>query len=273
MTMDKMSLGVIGYGKMGSSLIKGALNSKLIAAKETRVCDSDAGRLQLATQDGFTVVGGLKELSCSDAILLAVKPKDVPAVLQELRALILPGKCLILSIAAGVRLASLEAGLGAGSRIVRLMPNLAASVNEAAAAFVANRWALATDIAFTEAVLNGIGLSFKLDDESMLDAVTGISGSGPAYFFLLMKAMEGVGRSFGLPDELVRSLVAQTCRGAGSLALKTDMPFDQLISAVASPGGTTEEALKVMESNHFSQTAIDAVSAAIEKSIKMSRSR
>jgi len=271
--MEKMRLGVIGYGKMGSSLIKGALNSQLIAARETKVCDADKERIQLAARDGFTAVGGLKEASCSDVILIAVKPKDVPAVLKELSTFVLPGKCLILSIAAGVRLATLESGLGAGSRIIRLMPNLAASVNEASTAFVANRWALAADIAFTEAILNGIGLSFKLEDESMLDAVTGISGSGPAYFLLLMKAMEKVGRSFGLPEELARSLVAQTCRGAGSLALKTDMSFDQLISAVASPGGTTEEALKVMEANNFSQTTVAAVSAAIQKSIKMGCNR
>lgn len=257
---------------MGSSLIRGALNSKLISARETRVCDADAARLQMAKDDGLAIADGLKGLACSDAILLAVKPKDAPAVLGELKGLVIPGKSLIISIAAGVKLATIESRLGEGSRVVRLMPNLAASVNEAATAFIPNRWALATDIAFVEALLNGIGLSFRLKDESVIDVVTGLSGSGPAYFFLLMKAMEKTGKKFDLPDELIRSLVAQTCRGAGTLALQADLSFDQLIAAVASPGGTTEEALRVMESKGFSEIVIDAVSAAIEKSFKMSRS-
>jgi pyrroline-5-carboxylate reductase len=270
--MDKMSLGIIGYGRMGSSLIRGALNSKLISARETRVCDADATRLQMARDDGLTIVDGFEGLASSDTILLAVKPKDAPAVLDGLKVVVTPGKTLIISIAAGLRLAAIESRLGEGSRIVRLMPNLAASVNEAATAFIPNRWALATDIAFVEALLNGIGLSFRLEDESTIDIVTGLSGSGPAYFFLLMKAMEKTGKKFGLPDELIRSLIAQTCRGAGTLALETDLSFDQLITAVASPGGTTEEALKVMESKGLSAIVIDAVSAAIEKSIRMSRS-
>jgi pyrroline-5-carboxylate reductase len=183
----------------------------------------------------------------------------------------MPGKSLIVSIVAGLKLTTIESMLGSGSRIIRLMPNLPASVNEGATAFVPNEWALATDVAFVESLLNGVGLSFRLESESLFDAVTGISGSGPAYFFLLMKTMEDVGRRFGVPEELAKSLVAQTCKGAGSLALQSDLSFEQLIAAVASPGGTTEQALKVMESNRFSKTVMEAVSAAIEKSIKMGR--
>jgi pyrroline-5-carboxylate reductase len=270
--MKRASFGVVGYGKMGSSLIKGALNSGLLSLKRTKVYDLDRARVELAKRDGLITVDSLAGIAGSDAILLAVKPKDTPKLLDELRSLIPAGKSLFISIAAGVKIASMEAGLGEGSRVVRVMPNIAASVNEAASVFVPNRWASESDIAFATALLEGVGVAYKLKDESMIDAVTGISGSGPAYFFLMMKALEDVGKKSGLPGDLLRSLVSQTCRGAGALALRSSDSFDQLIRSVASPGGTTEEALRIMDSKGFSQTVIDAVVAAIEKSKKMNYS-
>jgi pyrroline-5-carboxylate reductase len=270
--MNKMSLGIIGYGKMGSSLVKGAINSKLLKAADVSVCDADSSRTDLARREGLNSVDGLKGIIGADAILLAVKPKDMHSVLDELKELASPDQKLFISIAAGVKLSTIEARLGGRPRVIRVMPNIAASVNEAAVVFIPNRWADAKDIAFVESLLKGVGLAIRLDEESHIDAVTGISGSGPAYFFLMMKAMEEVGRRFGLPDTLVRSLVAQTCKGAGALALQCDTAFDHLISNVASPGGTTEEALKVMESEGFSKIVVNAVSAAIEKSHKMSKS-
>jgi pyrroline-5-carboxylate reductase len=270
--MKKISFGIIGYGRMGSSLIKGALNSGLLSAENIKAYDIDGSRLEFAKREGLVAVGSLAEMADSDAILLAVKPKDMSNLLDELEVLVPVGKLLIISIVAGIKIASIEARLGEGSRIVRVMPNLAASVNEAASAFVPNSWVRESDIAFITSLLKGVGVAYQLKDEYMLDAVTGISGSGPAYFFLMMKALEDAGRRSGLPEDLVRSLVSQTCRGAGTLALRSTDSFDQLIRAVASPGGTTEEALKVMDSRGFSQILIDAVVAAIEKSRRMSHS-
>jgi len=267
-----MTFGIVGYGKMGSSLVKGALNSGLLSAKSTKVYDLDGARIEFAKRDGLLIVDSLARIAGSDAILLAVKPKDMPKLLDELKALVPAGSALFISIAAGIKIATMESRLGEGSRIVRVMPNIAASVNEAASVFVPNRYAGASDIKFATSLLEGIGVAYRLDNESLIDAVTGVSGSGPAYFFLMMKALEEAGRRSGLPDDLIRSLVSQTCRGAGTLALRSKDSFDQLIKAVASPGGTTEEALRVMESKGFSQTVIEAVVAAIEKSKKMNYS-
>ncbi|MBM5804827.1 MAG: pyrroline-5-carboxylate reductase [Candidatus Verstraetearchaeota archaeon] len=270
--MKKISFGVVGYGKMGSSLVKGALNSGLLSVKSTKVYDLDGARIKLAKRDGLLTVDSLAGIAGSDIILLAVKPKDMPKLLDELKALVPAGKALFISIAAGIKIATMESRLGEGSRIVRMMLNIAASVNEAASVFVLNRWARASDIKFTTSLLEGIGVAHRLDNESLIDAVTGISGSGPAYFLLMMKALEDAGKRSGLSDDLIRSLVSQTCRGAGTLALRSSDSLDQLIKTVASPGGTTEEALKVMESKGFSQTVIDAVVAATEKSKKMNYS-
>ena len=270
--MKKISFGVVGYGKMGSSLVKGVLNSGLLSAKNTKIYDLDGARIGLAKRDGLFAVESLAEIAGSHAILLAVKPKDMPRLLDKLKALVPAGSALFISIAAGIKIATMESRLGEGSRIVRVMPNIAASVNEAASVFVPNRWVRASDIKFATSLLECIGVAYRLDNESLIDAVTGISGSGPAYFFLMMKAIESAGKRSGLPGDLVRSLVSQTCRGAGTLALRSSEPFDQLIKIVASPWGTTEEALKVMESKGLSQTVIDAVVAAIEKSKKMNYS-
>lgn len=270
--MSKMSLAVIGYGKMGSSLIKGALKSGLIIPGDTKVFDTDGERADLARKDGLVVIEKLDSVAGSDAVLLSVKPKDLGELLDKLKPIITASSTLFVSIAAGVKIAYIESKLGEGSRVVRVMPNIAASVNEAASAFTANRWVKDADLLFVGSLLKGVGLAYWLDGEDMIDSVTGISGSGPAYFFKLMKAMEEAGKKTGLSEKLARSLVAQTCKGSGALALQSDQSFDQLINAVASPGGTTEEALKVMDSKGFSETVTGAVLAAIEKSKRMSRS-
>lgn len=266
--MKKISFGIVGYGKMGSSFIKGALNSGLLSIKNTKVYESNSARIEAAKKEGLCIVESLAGIVGSDYILLAVKPKEMPNLLCELRALIPTGKALFISIAAGIKIAWMESKLGKGSRVVRVMPNIAASVNEAVSVFVPNRWAKASDIKFVISLLESIGVAYRLDNESVIDIVTGISGSGPAYFFLMMKALEDVGKRSGLSDDLVRLLVSQTCRGAGTLALRSNNSFDQLIKSVASPGGTTESALKVMESKDFSQTVMEAVIAAIDKSKK-----
>jgi len=267
--LKKKSFGVVGYGKMGSSLVKGALNCSLLSTKNTIVYDLNGARIEVAKREGLYTVESLAGIVGSDSILLAVKPKEMPNLLYKLKALIPAGSALFISIAAGIKLASIESKLGEGSRVVRVVPNIAASVNEAVSVFVPNRWTRASDIKFVASLLKGIGVAYRLDNESMIDAVTGISSSGPAYFFLMMKALEDVGKRSGISDDLVRSLVSQTCRGAGTLALRSNDSFDQLIKSVASPGGITEKALRVMESKGFSQTVIEAVFAAIEKSKKM----
>ena len=268
----QISFGIIGYGKMGSSLVKGAINSGLLSAHLIKVFDMDSVRGDIARKEGLAPVSSLAGVAVSDAILIAVKPKDIPTLLDSLKPLVLVSKPLIITIAAGVRLETYSSVLGEGVRVVRAMPNIAASVNEATSVYISNKWARESDIEFVAALLGNVGKTFRLSDESMVDVVTGISGSGPAYFFYMMKALETVGKKMGLPEDLVRILVAQTCKGSGTLVLESGFTQEQLIAMVASPGGTTEEALKVMESRGLSATMIEAVVVAIEKSKKMSHS-
>lgn len=264
-----MRLGVVGYGRMGSSLVRGALRSGLLKPEDIMVVDLDKGRKAAAIKENLMVVAGPTDLAGVDAIILSVKPKDFPGVMKQIREALDPTLPLFISIAAGIRLATLEEGLGKGARIARVMPNLPASVNEAASAYVMNKHASNKDRHFVVRLLSGVGKAFELEEEDLLDAVTGLSGSGPAYFFLLLGAMETAGIKAGLPRKLARSLAAQTCRGSGTLALMSDLSMEELIRAVASPGGTTEEALKVLESRGFSSAVTDAIVAAIEKSRRM----
>jgi pyrroline-5-carboxylate reductase len=270
--LGKISFGIVGYGKMGHSIVTGALNSGLLSIKNTKVYDIDDTRIETAKKEGLFTVNNLAGIVGSDCILLAVKPKEMPNLLNELKILIAAGSTLFISIAAGVKIASIESKLGEGSRVIRVMPNIAASVNEAMSVFVPNRWAKASDMKFVKSLLEGIGEAYKLNSESMIDIATGISGSGPAYFFLMMKALEDAGKKSGLSDNLMRLLVSQTCRGAGTLALHSIDSFDQLIKSVASPGGVTEIALSIMESKGLSKTVIEAVIAAIKKSKKLNYS-
>ncbi len=271
----KLKVGVIGYGKMGLSLVKGALKSGTLSKEHVIIYDSDEKRSSLAREEGLKTADSLSEFASCRVIILAVKPKDIPLLLEDLKNIIKKTpdpKPLVVSIAAGVRLSYLAATLGEDSRLARVMPNIAASVNESVSVVVPNNKTTEEDLKLIKSTLEGVGLVFMLTDESLLDVVTGISGSGPAYFFFLMKVMEEVGRKYGLDEKLVRIIIAQTCKGAGEMALISKEPLEQLISAVASPGGTTEEALKIMNSRGFQTIISDAISAAIEKSKKMAYS-
>lgn len=272
--MDKNSkVAIIGYGRMGSSLIKGILKSGTLCQESIMVYDINENRLALANEEGLITTTSLSNLRSSDVIILTVKPKDMPPLLEAIKdEFRYDKKPLVISIAAGVRLSYIESKLWEGSRVIRVMPNIAAQIKESASVFVRNKNVTGADLVFVRSLLEGIGLAFMVEDESLLDIVTGISGSGPAYFFLLMKLMVEIGKKYGLDPELAKMLVAQTCKGAGELVLRSRMPFDQLIMSVVSPGGTTEEALKVLKARGLEEIFSEAISAAIEKSKKMSYS-
>jgi pyrroline-5-carboxylate reductase len=188
-----MRLGVIGFGNMGSSFVKGALASGLFKPKDVMVMDLDGGRMEAARRGGLMTVDSLRGLSSCDAIILSVKPKDFSKLLKQIGTTLDVRGPLFISIAAGLKLNDLEEDLGIGARIVRAMPNIAASVYEAASVYVLNRHSTAKDRDFVQRLFAGVGKAFELKDEAMLDAVTGVSGSGPAYFFLMMEAMESAG--------------------------------------------------------------------------------
>ncbi|MBS7618942.1 pyrroline-5-carboxylate reductase [Candidatus Bathyarchaeota archaeon] len=267
-----LKISIIGYGRMGSSLIDGALRSGTITPDSILIYDTDQNRSKLAREKGLKVANSLSEAIHSNIIILAVKPRDMPSLLKNIKETIKKTSNLnplFISIAAGIRLSTLESALGEESRIVRVMPNIAASVNQSSSVFVPNHRVTSEELEVVKSLLESIGLAFILYDESLLDVVTGISGSGPAYFFLLMKVMEDIAIKYGLDRNLTRHIVAQTCKGSGEMALHSKEPLERLIGAVASPGGTTEEALKIMNSKGFAEIISQAISAAIEKSKKM----
>lgn len=266
-------IGLIGYGKMGSSLVLGGIKSGAIQKDSVIVYDLDSERANIAKKCGLKVVNSISELLDSDALILAVKPKDLPPLLQDNKRALVEKSPLLVSIVAGIRLERIRSFLGnAPLRVVRVMPNIAAAVNEAMSAFYADEFVTEDDAVFVKSLLTGIGKSISVEKEEDLDTITGISGSGPAYFALMIKILEKVAVEKGLREDVARMLAAQTCRGAATMVLDGGHSPVELIKMVASPGGTTEEALRVMESKGFSEIVAEAVSAAIEKSRSMNKS-
>jgi pyrroline-5-carboxylate reductase len=265
-------IGLIGYGKMGSSLVLGGIKSGTIRKDSMIVYDLDRDRVNAAEKCGLRVARSLSEILDSNALILAVKPKDLPALLQDNKLALVENSPLLISIVAGISVKRILSFLGgAPLRVVRVMPNIAAAVNEAMSAFYVNEFVNKDDVAFVKSLLSGIGKSICVQNEEDLDTITGISGSGPAYFALMINVLEKIAVERGLREDVARMLAAQTCRGAATMVLDGGHPPLELIKMVASPGGTTEEALRVMEIKGFSEIIAEAVSAAIEKSRKMNR--
>jgi len=200
--------------------------------------------------------------------VLAVKPALVPRVLADLRASLGDGlaKPLWISIAAGVSIARIESELPGGARVVRAMPNTPALVRAAATAYAANAAATAADRALTQALFECVGLAWEAPDESLLDAVTGLSGSGPAYVFVFLEALADAGVRVGLPREAAQRLATQTVLGAAQLARDTGIHPAQLKDRVTSPGGTTIAGLARLEAAGFRAALQGAVEAATRRS-------
>uniref|UniRef100_A0A7C3ESV2 Pyrroline-5-carboxylate reductase n=1 Tax=Candidatus Methanomethylicus mesodigestus TaxID=1867258 RepID=A0A7C3ESV2_9CREN len=265
-------LGVIGYGKMGSALVDGAIKAGVLSAEMTGVYELSPERQVAAQKAGLSLLSDLGELQNYDSILLAIKPKEIPKILDRLKYCTVEGKVHYISIAAGIKINTYLSRLGQNARVTRVMPNIAASVNQAASVYIHSKAVTKADRKFVSSFLKGVGMAISIEEEALIDTITGISGSGPAYFFLLMDIMVKAGVDAGIPEDLARELVSQTCLGAGSMARESSDRLVDLIRAVASPGGTTEEALKVMESRGISKIIYDAIVAAIEKSKKMNYS-
>ncbi|MEJ5292058.1 MAG: pyrroline-5-carboxylate reductase [Candidatus Methanosuratincola sp.] len=264
---------MVGYGKMGSSLLVGGIRSGVIKKDSVLVYDLDRERMASAEKYGLKAADSLSMLLDSDVLLLAVKPKDLPALLLEIRDLLVEKSPLLISIVAGIGVKRILSFLGnAPMKVVRVMPNIAAAVNEAMSAFYANEFVTNEDLEFVKSLLSGVGKSISVENEEDLDTITGISGSGPAYFALMIRILEKIAVEKGIKEDVARILAAQTCRGAATMILDGRYSPSELIKMVASPGGTTEEALRVMEVRGFSGIVSDAVSAAIEKSRAMNAS-
>ncbi len=262
-----MKIGIIGCGNLGSSLIQGFLESSTLRAREIVASDLSERMLKELRKLGIqTTIDNKKLVDDCDAVFIAVKPDVVESVLKEVGGLS-KGK-LFISVAAGVSTKFIEARTNA--RVVRVMPNICGAVSEMASCFSLGKHTTREDEKLVERLLGSAGLTFKVD-EKLMDAVTGLSGSGPAYFYLFIKALQGAGVELGLLSEVALKLAAQTAKGAGEMVLKAGEAPDDLIRKVCTPKGTTIEGIKVLEDRKVADAIKDAVKASAKRAKELSR--
>jgi pyrroline-5-carboxylate reductase len=257
---------LVGGGKMGSALLSGLVAAGWATVEELAVSETDpAQRARLeAANPGLTVVGGP---TGADDVVLAVKPDVAESVLRTLGA---TGPRRVLSIVAGISAERLEATLPAGSVVVRAMPNTPSLVGAGVAGLSGGMAATSADLDWAEGILGAVGTVVRLP-ERHLDAVTGISGSGPAYVFFVAEAMIEAGVTAGLTREISRQLVVGTLLGASRMLDETGQEPAELRAAVTSPGGTTAAAVRTLEFKAVRSAFIEAVAAAVERSRQLGR--
>lgn len=256
-----MKLALVGGGRMGEALLAGLLTAGWAEPNELGVVEKLPARRRELEQR-FPGVAVLEEPEKADGVVVAVKPDDVE---RACAAIASAGCGRALSIAAGVTLARLERALGGDTPVVRAMPNTPALVGAGAAAIAPGSTATDDDLAWAETVLGAVGTVVRVP-EHLLDAVTGLSGSGPAYVFLLAEALVDAGVLAGLPREVSSALTRQTLLGAARLLTETDAGPEALRAQVTSPGGTTAAGLRVLEERAVRAAVLDAVLAATERS-------
>jgi pyrroline-5-carboxylate reductase len=265
-----MLITFIGGGNMASALISGLANPPRSDLQIHVVDPDDAARERLQTTFGLTVfTEPLTAVSGADVVLLAVKPQIMPAVLDQLYGHVQPGQ-LVLSIAAGVTVESIEARLGSGLAVVRCMPNTPALIGHGITGMTAGQHCTASQKALAEEILSAASEVVWLEDEDLMDAVTAISGTGPAYYFLLTEVLAKVARELGLPAATADRLAAITSFGAGAMIASSPDEAEELRRRVTSPGGTTEAAMAVLENGSFRQLMRQAIRAARDRSRELS---
>jgi pyrroline-5-carboxylate reductase len=205
----------------------------------------------------------------AQVMILAIKPQLAKPVVRELAPAIQKSRPLVISIAAGIREADLRSWLSEDAAIVRTMPNTPALVRSGATALFANSAVSKEQRNLAESILRAVGMTLWVDDESLMDAVTALSGSGPAYFFLIMEALENAGEHLGLPRETARLLTLQTAFGAAKMALESNEDLAELRQRVTSPGGTTERAINVLQQHKLEAVFDEALRAAHQRSVEL----
>jgi pyrroline-5-carboxylate reductase len=265
-------IGFLGAGKMATALAKGFVNVEMVFPREITAADPfDTARKHFADETGANIAASNREVADSAKVLiLATKPDQVGAVLAEISGAFTK-KHLLISIAAGVTIARLEGGLPAGARVIRVMPNTPALVGAGASAFALGKSATAADGELAQKLLSAVGLALPVK-ESLLDAVTGLSGSGPAYVYQFIEALSDGGVAAGLPRDIATRLAAQTVLGGAKMVLETGQHPGTLKDQVTSPGGTTIEGLHELEKGRLRGVVMSAVRAATEKSKKLGQS-
>ncbi len=270
--MKTKKIGFIGGGNMAHSLISGLIASGH-PAQQIWVADSDHEKLSsLATTLHVNTTATNDALIAEvEVVVLAVKPQSIAAVIRASKASFNNANILLVSIAAGINQQSLSKWLGADKAIVRCMPNTPALVQTGASGLHANQNVTEEQHDLAENIMRSVGISVWVENESELDAVTAVSGSGPAYFFLLMEAMEKAALELGLSQHTAQLLIEQTALGAARIALESSESPGELRKRVTSPGGTTEQAIKTFEQGGFTALVKKALQAANDRSISLSK--
>ena len=266
--MSNPTIAFVGAGNMAASLI-GGLRAQGVAASAIRASEPGSEqRARLQQEHGIaTFADNGEAIKGADLIVLAVKPQIMKAVCLDLAPHLAPNQ-VIISIAAGISCASLENWLGQRP-VVRCMPNTPALLRQGVSGLFANVRVSAAQKAQAEQVLSAVGLALWLDEEAQLDAVTAVSGSGPAYFFLLIEAMTAAGEQLGLPRETAARLSIQTALGAARMASESDVDAAELRRRVTSPNGTTEAAIKTFQAGGFETLVQQALNAAANRSVEL----
>jgi pyrroline-5-carboxylate reductase len=259
-------IAIIGGGKMGSIIAQGLIAQKIAANKDIVVTDIDTARLEFLRKSMKLKVShnNEKTVKTANIIILAVKPQNMASTLKEISPTIDKNK-FVISIAAGITTKFIESHLVKGVRVLRVMPNTPALIGEGAAAVAKGSSAKKSDVQLTHIIFNAVGISVEVE-EALIDAVTGLSGSGPAYCFLIIEALTDAGEKMGLPRDLAAKLAMQTMLGSAHLCLSSDKSPAELREMVTSPGGTTVAGLKVLEEGKIRATIISAVEAATKRS-------
>jgi len=264
-------IGVIGAGKIGSAIARGIIRAGLVNKESVMSSDvSDELRQAIARDLDIKVTpdnGALCDFA--EIIILAVKPQIVDPVAREIAKKLGKSK-LLVSVAAGVPLGRIETHLERGARVVRVMPNIPCVIGAGAAGFAGGGHATAADLEKVGAILNSFGVGLAVE-EKYLDAVTGLSGSGPAYVFLFMEALADGGVQVGLSRDVALKLAMQTVYGAARMALESNKHLSELKDEVTSPGGTTIAGLYAMEQNGFRGTVMKAVVSATRRSQELGK--
>ena len=266
--LDETVIGFIGAGNMAGSIIRGLIG----AGKNPEsifVTDIDDQKLQSITAETSVNSTATKKMpSLVDVLILAVKPQVMKSVCQELTDV--EAVQLVISIAAGIKITQMEQWLNSEVAIVRCMPNTPALVGEGATGLFANKLVSDHQKITTQSIMGSVGLTSWMQSEKDMDTVTAVSGSGPAYFFLLIEAMQEVAQELGLKKDVAENLICQTAIGASKLIQESNDSSLILRKKVTSPGGTTERAISVFESGNIRGLVRDALIAARDRSIELS---
>ncbi len=264
-------LAFIGAGNMASALIHGLLTDGY-PANDIIASDQLAEKRESLAGFGIhTTDDNRQAVADADVIILAVKPQVLQAVCQEIQPAVAQSMPLIISIAAGINEASLAKWLGGNPAVVRTMPNTPAMVQTGATVMHANDNVSAEQKDLAESILRAVGITRWLDNEDLIDAATAISGSGPAYYFLIMETMKKAAEELGLPAETAHLLTLQTALGAARMAMESNEPPAELRNRVTSPGGTTEAAINHMMDRKLPESMIEAIVKARDRARELSQ--